>query len=599
VFEKRGDEAVVLAALRFLMLAEPGEDEYRERFDEIFEWSVSVREALDSKEERLSSAIGVLSKMVRLVPDREIVDVLVEMLIARYEMIVASYAEGISRSGRRLDPRQALIHGHILQSFPHEVIYYYFLCGDPVAAKPHLDRLASRGLVRMDYVEMLESFEKRRKLAESYYTLARYLSLEDTRAGMRACIMARAADHDDPRYPLCIGRALIELGRPESAVGFFLEAARISDEEDVYIEVIELVRLALAYIHMGEKTERAQRVSALADKLIAVALRDFADEDTDLRLVASSLLYTVGEVEFDNGEVESSITHLERSFQVSPNMPALVKLAEASHLIGADEEALRYLGRVDELKKSGRSLTSYWEAVAAERRGDSERALGRSDEAQGEYEKALDVWRSAELEVEEKATAEIRKGVLLFRLGRREEAMGAFREAIRADPNRRTTYAEIISFLVCAESFDAARLFYQLAFNQDRIAPMWKIYYSLWIEGLSRVSRHESYDLAHGYLARREGKSWQDRLARFFTGELPGAELRRSAENPGQVAEMDYYSGVLALADGRREEARRLFEAVIRSSLLGFFEYKMARVALAGLDEGEDPEPPSDSGKTQ
>jgi pentatricopeptide repeat protein len=163
-----------------------------------------------------------------------------------------------------------------------------------------------------------------------------------------------------------------------------------------------------------------------------------------------------------------------------------------------------------------------------------------------------------------------------------EASQEAFRLAIRLDPDRSETYGTIISFLVVNGRLDDAVEFYRLAYNQDRIRAMWKIYYSLWVEGLSRRTGKGSVNLAKGYLESSEGETWQDHLAQFFCGKISLDDLRKAAKNTGQHVEVEYYGAILAMSDGRNGDAKAMLAKVIDSNLLGFFEYRMAREILRG-----------------
>ena len=115
---------------------------------------------------------------------------------------------------------------------------------------------------------------------------------------------------------------------------------------------------------------------------------------------------------------------------------------------------------------------------------------------------------------------------------------------------------------------------------QDRIEAMWKIYFSLWMEGFSRRKSGKSFDLARGYLEQSDGKSWQDDLARFFSGRITADKLRGRAANVGQNVETDFYVSVKLLSDGKKSDATPLLRKVLDSDLMGFFEYPMARALL-------------------
>ena len=90
-----------------------------------------------------------------------------------------------------------------------------------------------------------------------------------------------------------------------------------------------------------------------------------------------------------------------------------------------------------------------------------------------------------------------------------------------------------------------------------------------------------------GYLTHSRGKTWQDQLARYFSGDMTEEMLGKSAASTGQRVEYEYYSAILALAGDKPEVARAKLEKVISSDLLGFFEYRMARAILVS-QFGED-----------
>ena len=142
---------------------------------------------------------------------------------------------------------------------------------------------------------------------------------------------------------------------------------------------------------------------------------------------------------------------------------------------------------------------------------------------------------------------------------------------------------ELADGLACAslgDRLEEAKEFYRLAFNQDRIEAMWKIYFSLWMEGFSRRKSGKSFDLARGYLEQSDGKSWQDELARFFSGRITADKLRGRAANVGQNVETDFYVSVMLLSNGKKSDATPLLRKVLDSDLMGFFEYPMARALL-------------------
>ena len=221
-----------------------------------------------------------------------------------------------------------------------------------------------------------------------------------------------------------------------------------------------------------------------------------------------------------------------------------------------------------------------------EQRADCYREMGQTEKAAADYREALATWDVADYPIEQAAAIAIRRGIIEQHLG--QPGMEArFKEALRLNPERRSSFAEILSHLVIIEDLDMAVAFYRLAFNQDQLDAMWKIYFAIWVEGLSLRKTGESFGLARGYLENVEGKDWQQRLAMFFTGRLDSRSLREAARNRGQEVEADYYEALLLLTEGKPEESRALLDAVIASDLVAFSEYRMARELLRnGIAEG-------------
>jgi tetratricopeptide (TPR) repeat protein len=577
-FEQRGDEALVLAALRFLMLAEPDDERHGERYTDLAEWSESVRETIPDEMDRYTSTIEMYTRMLRLVPDREVVDHLSSLLVARH-MMVLSFIRRLDEEGSAFSPfllRALLQEGGLAR----DMIYVYFLAGDPAGALEQIEGLGSEAGIETEYIELLRDINRGEEMAENYFALAGLLGSADPRSGLRACILARQHDRSDPRFPVCAGRFFERLGRPECAVDLYTEAADAAPEEEVFTQVIELVRVAMFEIHLAEKTAEAKRVIEIVDGLVDRALEHVTEDDpeSDLALSSAHALFTAGEVEFDDGRIDSAMGHFERAREIWENLfPAQMKLAEILYLrreydaaLKLLEEALRAARNQDDVSRH------YWAALLHERRGDCLYVLGETDAARREYRAALARWDDVQLSPAQAPEAAVRQGVLQDRLGNHEESQVAFRLAVRLDPDRRATYAELLSYLVIRGRLEEAVEFYRLAFNQDRIEGMWKIYYSLWVEGLARRGGDASVDLARGYLEQSDGETWQDNLARFFSGRITFEQLKERATNEGQLVETDYYSALRHLAKGDKKKARKLLDEVIASDLMGFFEYRMA-----------------------
>jgi tetratricopeptide (TPR) repeat protein len=578
-YSRRGDEPVVLAAYRYLVLAEPEDPRHAERYQDLTRWSERVRGTIEDDLERLGSVKRNYLRMARLVPDREAVDRVADVILDHHRALMARI-DSFDREAGGLPP--FVLRGLLREGGAgRDLVYAYLLTGRAADALDKIRRHPAGMDLAGEYADLLEDLVAGRDVGEGWFALAGRIGSEDPRAGLRACVLARAADPADPRFSLCTGRFFDRLGRHESAIELYAEAVEAGPGEEFLAQALELARGAMYELHRRELAEASRRVAGTADRIADRALRDDPEEDGDVRMAAAALLFTAGDIEFDDGLIGAATRHFERAAEVWPGfVPALLKIAEIQHLRGRDREAIATIDRALGAGDGPDGLPAYWRAILLERRGDSRQALGEDGGADMDFEEALAAWKTAGVAPSQGPEAALRQGVLLDRLGQREASAEAFRRAIRIDPNRRATYAELLSFLVQRGRLEEARDFYRLAFNQDRIEVMWKIYYSLWIEGLARMREGRSFAIARGYLEQSDGPGWQDELARFFTGRITAEQLRERTRNHGQRVEVDYYVAVELLAAGRKDEARALLERVIASDLMGFFEYRMARALL-------------------
>ena len=577
-FAERGDEAVVLAALRFLMAADPDNATYEERYLELLEWSQSVRETIVDRLQRTTSLIDMFTQMIELVPDLEVARKLASIHLERYNLVQSVFKGG--GDYEMSDPRQIVFHGRAVQNMPLNIIHIFFLVGDTSLARGYLEDLVADGSLSVGYLEMLDRIALGEDLADAYTSLAGSLVYFDPRAALKAYILARRAAPTEYRLSMNIGLLFDELACSECAVDFYVETVSLNPTEDVTTKVFSLINRSLERLHFAENTAASERVIRLADKLIVDALVEFPDEDSELRASVAALLYTMGEIEFDDGRPADAERHFTLSNEAQSNVPALIKLQELFFLMEKFQPAMQVMTQALDVDIEGSQGEGYLMALILEKQADILHAEGRDKEADSLYRDALGLFENGGELMEGAPSAAVQRGFILHRLGDTEESQAAFRLAIRLDPDRAETYGTLISFLTMEGRLEDAVEIYRLAYNQDRIKGMWKIYYSLWVEGLARRTGKGSVPLAKGYLDSSDGDTWQDHLAKFFVKKISLGELRKSATNLGQRVETDYYGAVLALSDGRRDEAEQLLDKVIASELLGFFEYRMARDIL-------------------
>jgi tetratricopeptide (TPR) repeat protein len=588
VFEKRGDEALVLSGMRFLMFVAPEDEGLKERYLMLVEWSQSVRNTIMNELERIDSLVELYLGIVRLVPDREIVLKTADLLAQRHRMIGSAFKKGAKLGSTRVNSAELMMWGRMLQVFPVNVIYIFFRIGEPAEARKYLEEFVVEDTVDIAYLELLDKIFQGEDKAQSYLKLANYLGYIDAQAELKACIIARREDPSDPRYPLCVGRSFEKITRPECAAVFYREAADIAGEAEWYAAVSELIWRVLLELHHGERVEAAGRVIEIGTEMVHQALEKYPEDASELRMASAMLLYTMGEVEFDNGRIEASRKYLLNSYEVAADVRPLIKLMDIHYLLGDFSRGRELAEKALVLELGSDSPDGFWHAIILEKRGDLLRALGKLEEAKDSYVEALMLWDTSAIPEDRAPEAAFRRGIIFDRLGDFKSSQDSFMLAIRLDPERQGIYAQLISFLVIQKRLNDAKEFYRLAYNQDQIDAMWKIYYSLWIEGLSRRIGEGSFPMAQGYLEHSRGDTWQDKLALFYAGKITNEALLAGITSRGQRVEYEFYSALLTLSEGKRMEAKAKLEEVIQSNLLGFFEYRMARAILQDEFRGEN-----------
>ena len=198
----------------------------------------------------------------------------------------------------------------------------------------------------------------------------------------------------------------------------------------------------------------------------------------------------------------------------------------------------------------------------------------------------LEQLRRKNLSSSSEATFEV--GRLYYLLGRREEGLRKFDEAILQDEDRDQSYLDSIAFLVQRGETDAALDIYRraLAKPSRSVSEYVKVYASLWIVDLTRRSSKAPDGGALNYLRaiadRRillrppRAAPWYADLARYAVGQIDYATLLGKADTSGKRAEAYFYEAMRRLSNGQREEAHALWSKVVETKMLSFFEFEMA-----------------------
>jgi tetratricopeptide (TPR) repeat protein len=215
---------------------------------------------------------------------------------------------------------------------------------------------------------------------------------------------------------------------------------------------------------------------------------------------------------------------------------------------------------------------------------DAERLAGMPDEAKKSYEQALAIWDALlpALKQRRGGTALLRRGVVLGRLARFDEAREAFERAMDAAPSARETYATILAFLVVsAPDPNFAQYVFRTAQNQLGLEPEWRVYFALWLQLIAgRTGQTTEGDVTTALDAPAGAEGWWAKLARFGAGRLSYDALIEETSGIGERAEAYFYEGGRRLKQGDEAGARAMFAKVIETQMVNFYEYAMAQELL-------------------
>jgi len=248
-------------------------------------------------------------------------------------------------------------------------------------------------------------------------------------------------------------------------------------------------------------------------------------------------------------------------------------------------------------------------------------ALGAAYETNGNMDDARNAWRFAvrgweRLMIEQlrrkslgsSAEATFEVGRLYYLLGRREDGLRKFDEAIEQDESRDQSYIDAIAFLVQRGDAEPALDIYRRAISKSNrvVSEYVKVYASMWILDITRRRAATPDAAALAYLRALDARqielrpprasAWYRQLVRYALDRISYDRLLAKADTPGKRAEVFFYQAMRLLAEGKSNDAHALWSKVIDTKMASFFEFEMASRYLRN---GAPTQPaPVESGET-
>lgn len=576
----RGDEARVLSALAVLGGIRPHDARVAQLYRRIKEWGFESRAALSAPLERFEEGlVEVWQEHARLTPTPEVLSTLSRLYLERRNALVALFQS----SEHRIPFSAAVFEG--VQRTAMSVAAVYLRHGDVASALTQVQAMGTAGGIEQRLGELLsQAREDGTEGAGALLDLNRaYLEDGRTDVSRALCVVGLRQRPDDARFPQCLARIAATESDFAGAMAWYSEAVRLMPEErSLYDEILEVLSRLMEQ-GFGTDAAQTQAIAVRAADLLQERMKRWPDAPLAVR--PEDLYLAIGIADMNAGDAAGAETRLRKSLETKPTVNGLLQLGILLERMNRGAEAASVYGRALQLASADAGDADGKRAEILERLGDTLRMLGRSDEAGKMYEQGLALWDQnlSRQKGQRIGLAHLRRGVLLGRLARPADSVSAFRKAMELAPETRETYATILAYLAVSQPDGAfAHQVFHNALNQLSLEPEWKVYFALWLRMIAgRAGLPMEPDVANMFEDLAKGDDWWASLAQFAAGELRFEALLGAATDVGERAEACFYEGARRLGEGDQAGAREMFQRVLESQMVNFYEYAMAQELMA------------------
>lgn len=580
VFRKRGAHEQVLLALSVEIATQAQADaksETQRRYNEVLSWLTSSVTSTEDTPDGRERVIQDLEAAAALWPSPFVASELKRLYLAAEperagehrdlrELIAATRKHSLAYDLARLELRRSRLDeaAKLLRS----------LAGGPSDDPPlrqAIERLQTPAATPPDALRLALFFTQRGR--------------DDRDVAERVCRDAAARFPTAPEPHLCAGQLALSLERLGMAMKQFSEAVRLQPQQrEAWEEVAKLNEMRLYELSKDENPD----VQALEHELSRVeAFYQAAKKQFPQRTLEPSMagaLFEVGRGYYNAGRAKEALRYLDRSLAIE-QLPQTLELYGQIHLKkGRPRDAVVMFQRAVSLPKRDHATQLHWAAKLERLLAEALEIAGDGTAAEAMRKAALSDWarlvHDFSLSPEGISDLSVERGKIEYGLGQREAALESFEKAIDATPDRGSVYADVIAFLVPRGELNEALDAYHRALGRNEVSDYLKLYCSLWIVDLGRRAGQSDDPLAYAYLQSADGGKWYDELARWATGRETAATLTDHANSPARKAESAFYRAMHALEVGKPEDAKRLWQEVLDTEMMAFFEYDMSLLYL-------------------
>lgn len=618
-FRKRGAHEEVITALAVQVAIVDDERAVRDRYAQVTAWLRSggvpggpedQAAAIDGRER----VVEDLEAVARVWPSAFVVDQLSALLLER--------AGGESQIGlfnrklRRGADLRALLNPGTQISPSYELARLYLRVSRPDEALAHLKRLAGSPGDDPQVRTLVEKYAAPAAQPGDAVLLANLFAQpgrDDRDVSVRICKDASRRFPKAPEPRLCTGKFAITQNQLVVALKSFEEAVDLDPSRyETWEALAKLYQARLFQVVNDENLKVADLEKELrrVETFHTDAQRRFPDRT--IRPSMPDALFEVSRGYYNVGRIDEAVKYLERTLQLQPSTAGYELYGQIKLKRGQPKEAIALFEKAASIPRQDKGEQLWWRAKVRRQLADAQEAAGDLQDAEATRKATLSDWDvliGYGLTPEANAEAHLEKGKLLYLLGDREGSLDNMRKSIDAAPHRQSTYADSIAFLVPRGELEEALDAYHRALGRDEreVSDYIKVYCSLWVLDLARRAGEPEDPLALAYLKSADGAKWYHSLARWATGRETETEVQPRVDTPARRAEWSFYRAMRALRESKLDEAKRLWQDVLDTDMMAFFEYDMAAhylkrggapsqpVLKSKLREAPKPKPPAGS----
>jgi tetratricopeptide (TPR) repeat protein len=575
-FARSGRDVEAATTLAALALMDPARAaDYEARIEEIFQYGDELSVSVGGPAAQRARPIKILESVVTIVPSDKMVDRLVTLYRERQKAIHSAFR----RNGA--DIGLLRIHGEGALRTTHNIVSVLARAGRLQEAYDKVNDLEGIG----DDSALRKALKKALtgEDPQSWATLARaFMEASDAQAALAIALEGARRYPQSPEPHFAAGDAAMELENAPLAISYYERGLRLDHKRfEASQTLARLYEFQVSSLAFGDRPNAARKQLAKFEDFYHSA-KSALGKPIQPDLANAYAAMARGLVSL--GELELAESYLTRSLDIRPTVEALEYRALIALRKDRPAEARANLARAFTLPQD--SPSDLFDRIKLMRLlGEAQLAENHKQQANATFRSATAKWlkllEDYEFSGPYLAEARMELGKLLFLLGRRDQAEDAFFSATEANPAGETTYAEIVSFLVNQGSYDHARDIFLGALGNENVGDYFKTYMSLWLVAEARLQEIDPDQHALEFLRSRRGHLWHDKLARYLMEQSAGGdEVRRAATTRGRRAELLFYGAALGPESRDPERAREMFQEVVESNMVLFFEYEMAKRRL-------------------